>query len=53
LIERLCPAGRASSAEGDHFVVCMSCLAGMIFWGPRVARRMHDPDQREGHWFLV
>jgi hypothetical protein len=23
-------------------------LAGMIFWGPRVARRMHDFDQWEG-----
>jgi len=48
-----CPAGRAHYAWGDHFVVGMSCLTGVSCMGPRVARRMHDPDQREDRCFLV
>jgi len=49
----LCPTGRASCAEGDHFVVGMSCLAGMSCRGPRVARPVIDSDQREDRCWLV
>jgi hypothetical protein len=34
----LCPAGRASCAEGGHFVACIPCLGRSGFMGPRVAR---------------
>ncbi len=39
-----CPAGQASYADSDHFVVCIPLRVGLPMVGTKL-----DPDQREGH----